>query len=120
MSFTVIHIGLSFVIGFILGSLFGMGVYKLRKPSPSKIPVNQRPEISQTAPKVVSKVTTLDIPRISPSELTEEGTQDSIDILSPASIPPTNEQVNENQEELQSANTQPDDATVLMQRPPPT
>ena len=120
MSFTVIHIGISFVIGFILGCLFGIGVYKLRKPSQPIRPTHQRPEISQTAPKAVSKVTTLDIPRIGPNELSDEGTQDSIDILSPALIASPQENAPENQKELQTPNTQPDDATVLMQRPPPT
>jgi hypothetical protein len=117
MTFTVIHIVFSFALGFLFGVLFGIGVYKMRNPYQSLPRSNVEPSVTKESPKQKKKVETLDIPRIKDSN--ENNNQDSINILSPALIQSSIEDSPDTLEEDQPSYSQPDDATVLMHRPPP-
>jgi len=120
MTFLAIHIVITFGIGFFFGSIFGLGVYYLRRAPP-----NQQEETSPPAKKLPilvqekPAVQTLDIPSIGIQPHKAEVTGDSMSLqaLTPASI--SSIPSNSSEEESENKNKQTDDATVLIQRPPP-
>lgn len=129
MTFTVVNIIVAFGVGFLLGTVCGIGIYKIKQGPQPRVARQKKPQISAKNRNVVtssSKVQTLDIPRITPKGKEETTSKSdptvppakSIDILAPAYIS-SDRDAPEPSLEDDSSHIHPDDATILMQNRPP-
>ena len=114
MTFSAIHIVLAFAVGFFLGAIFGTGVHQLRKqPKPIKQPQAPVPVQAKKTPR--QPVQTLDIPSIQNTNPADNSDSISMNALTPAAISSLPDGAKPTKHDAKSS----DDATVLMQRPPP-
>jgi len=123
MPFTILHILIAFCLGFILGSIFGMGVHKLRQGQTHRKKIPPPTKHVTITQESIPPLETLDIPRINRKSVKtiDQQSQEknlSFGAFAPAviSIESTEISVSDLNDEQQPPN---DDATVLMHRPPP-
>ena len=123
MTFAIEHIALAFGLGFFFGVLFGVG-FSIRKKSSastrlstspqSASPTTRNPSTGGIQPRK-STSQTLDIPTIRPdSDLADQSLGVSMDLPEPEPL-----HTSEVRMFSQDGGEAEEDATVLMQKPPP-
>ena len=119
MTFAIEHIAIAFGLGFFFGSLFGIG-FSLRKKNSTRTTLsNTQPSMPSEPPldgiqPRESTSQTLDIPTIRPdSDLAEDSLGISIELPEPEPLHTSEVRMFSSDREAE------DDATVLMQKPPP-
>ena len=123
MTFAIEHIAIAFGLGFLFGSLFGIGFSLRKKASQSarsetlikeEPPMHSTPSLNRIRPREAA-IQTLDIPTIRPdSELAEENLDLPMNLPEPEPL-----HTSEVRMFAQDGGEPEEDATVLMQKPPP-